>query len=106
MTNRASKPLGFWPVLALVVGNMVGSGIYLLPATLAPFGTNATLGWMATIAGAMCLAFIFARLAHAMPVAGGPYAFVNAAFGPVAGFATAWSYWTLLWAGTPRSRSP
>ncbi len=99
MTNRASKPLGFWPVLALVVGNMVGSGIYLLPATLAPFGTNATLGWMATIAGAMCLAFIFARLAHAMPVAGGPYAFVNAAFGPVAGFATAWSYWTLLWAG-------
>jgi APA family basic amino acid/polyamine antiporter len=98
-TDRAAKPLGFWPVLALVVGNMVGSGIYLLPATLAPLGANAMLGWIATIAGALCLAFVFARLGAAMPVAGGPYAFAQAAFGPAAGFATAWSYWTLIWAG-------
>ncbi len=103
-TDRAarapgSRPLGFWAVLALVVGNMVGSGIYLLPATLAPLGANAMFGWMATIAGALCLAFVFARLGAAMPVAGGPYAFAQAAFGPVAGFATAWSYWTLIWAG-------
>ena len=99
MADRTTAPLRFWPVLALVVGNMIGSGIYLLPATLAPLGANATWGWLATIGGAMCLAFVFARLGAALPVSGGPYAFVEAAFGRAAGFATAWSYWTLIWAG-------
>ncbi|MEG8038875.1 amino acid permease [Sphingomonas sp. LR60] len=91
--------LGFWGALALVMGNLIGSGIYLLPATLAPFGANATFGWVVTIAGAMALAFVFARLAAAVPQAGGPYAYADAAFGPAVGFATAWSYWTLIWAG-------
>lgn len=93
------RALGFWPTLALVVGNMIGSGIYLLPATLAPLGPNALIGWGATIAGAMTLAFVFARLAAKLPCAGGPYAFADAAFGPVVGFAVAWSYWILIWAG-------
>ncbi|WP_298668437.1 amino acid permease [uncultured Sphingomonas sp.] len=93
------RALGVWPALALVVGNMIGSGIYLLPATLAPLGTNALIGWGITIAGAMCLAFVFARLAGIVPAAGGPYAFANAAFGPAIGFAVAWSYWVLVWAG-------
>lgn len=93
------RALGFWPALALVVGNMIGSGIYLLPATLAPLGTNALIGWVATIAGAMTLAFVFARLAAKLPCAGGPYAFADAAFGPAVGFAVAWSYWILIWAG-------
>ena len=52
-----------------------------------------------TIAGAMCLAYVFARLAAVLPAAGGPYAFAQAAFGPAAGFAVAWSYWVLVWAG-------
>ncbi|WP_156456077.1 amino acid permease, partial [Sphingomonas sp. CCH9-E2] len=103
MADAAPPPprraLGFWPTLALVVGNMIGSGIYLLPATLAPLGTNALIGWGATIAGAMTLAFVFARLAAKLPCAGGPYAFADAAFGPVVGFAVAWSYWILIWAG-------
>ncbi|WEK44710.1 MAG: amino acid permease [Candidatus Sphingomonas colombiensis] len=93
------RALGIWAALALVVGNMIGSGIYLLPATLAPLGANALIGWGVTIAGAMCLAFVFARLAVAVPAAGGPYAFANAAFGPTIGFAVAWSYWVLVWAG-------
>lgn len=93
------RSLGFWPALALVVGNTIGSGIYLLPATLAPLGANALIGWGITIAGAMCLAFVFARLAAAVPAAGGPYAFADAAFGPTAGFFVAWSYWVLVWAG-------
>ena len=54
------RGLNFWMVLALCVGNMVGSGIYLLPATLAPLGTNQLLGWMVTIAGATALAATFA----------------------------------------------
>ncbi|WP_240699947.1 amino acid permease [Sphingomonas gei] len=102
MSAAASLPrriLGFWPALALVVGNMIGSGIYLLPATLAPLGANALIGWGVTILGAMALAFVFARLAAKLPCAGGPYAFADAAFGPVVGFAVAWSYWILVWAG-------
>ncbi len=93
------RGLGFWAVLALCVGNMIGSGIYLLPATLAPLGTNQLFGWLVTIGGATCLAVVFARLGARLPLAGGPYAYVQAAFGPFAGFAAAWSYWTLLWAG-------
>ncbi|WP_287459272.1 amino acid permease [Sphingomonas sp.] len=96
---QEKRALGVWAALALVVGNMIGSGIYLLPATLAPLGTNAMIGWVVTIAGAMCLAFVFARLAALIPAAGGPYAFANAAFGPATGFAVAWSYWVLVWAG-------
>lgn len=93
------RALGFWTALALVVGNLIGSGIYLLPATLAPLGPNALAGWGVTIAGGMCLAFVFARLAHKLPLPGGPYAYAQAAFGRLAGFAVAWSYWVMLWAG-------
>ena len=86
-------------VLALVVGNMIGSGVYLLPATLAPLGLNALFGWAATIVGALSLAWVFASLSAKIPKAGGPYAYVGAAFGPGAGFAVAWSYWVSVWTG-------
>ncbi len=99
MALNKPRGLNFWMVLALCVGNMIGSGIYLLPATLAPLGTNQLYGWMVTIGGATCLAAVFARMAAKLPMAGGPYAYAQAAFGPFAGFITAWSYWILLWAG-------
>ncbi|WP_408588301.1 amino acid permease [Novosphingobium sp.] len=94
-----TRRLGFLMTLALVVGNLIGSGIYLLPATLAPLGANQLIGWLVTIGGALCLALVFARLGGKLPLAGGPYAYAQAAFGPLAGFATAWSYWTMIWAG-------
>ncbi len=97
--NRA-RPLGFAAALALVVGNLIGSGIFLLPAALAPFGANALAGWCVSIAGGTCLAWVFARLGATLPLAGGPYAFARAAFGPAAGFAVAWSYWVMIWVGT------
>ncbi len=87
------RALGFWMCTALVVGNMIGSGVFLLPASLAPFGWNAVLGWIVTIAGALAIAFVFARLAQAFPRAGGPYAYTHAAFGAGPGFAVAWTYW-------------
>lgn len=93
------RRLGFWMTLALVVGNFIGSGIFLLPAQLAPYGWNAVFGWAATIAGALCLAFVFARLTRALPLAAGPYAFVEEAFGALPGFLVAWSYWIALWVG-------
>src|SRR5687768_10092346 len=85
--------LGLSMCIALVVGNMVGSGIFLLPASLAPLGWNAVYGWLASIGGTMCLAFVFARLARDMPGGCGPFTYADAAFGPAAGFLVAWSYW-------------
>ena len=78
---------------ALVVGNMIGSGVFLLPATLAPYGGISVLGWGVSAAGAACLALVFARLGGMLPRTGGPYAFVREGFGDFAGFLTAWSYW-------------
>ena len=91
------RVFGFWICLALVIGNMIGSGVFLLPQQLAPYGWNAILGWGVTIPGALCLAFVFASLARRFPRAGGPYAYTTEAFGPAPGFAVAWSYWISVW---------
>lgn len=93
------RALGFWLCLSLTVGCFIGSGIFLLPAQLAPFGWNAVIGWAITIGGALCLAFVFARLARAMPLSSGPYGFVEEAFGRLPAFAVAWSYWISTWVG-------
>ena len=91
------RQLGFWICLALVVGNMIGSGIFLLPANLAPYGLNAIWGWVITIGGALCLASVFAELAKAMPDAGGPYDYVERALGAPPAFFVMWSYWISTW---------
>ncbi len=95
----SARGLGFGALLALVVGNMIGSGIYLLPASLAPLGWNQMLGWLVSIVGALALGLVYARLGARLPVSGGPYAYADAAFGPVVGFTTAWSYWVMSWVG-------
>src|SRR4030095_935241 len=91
------RQLGFWMCLALVVGNMIGSGIFLLPANLAPYGMNAIWVWGTTIAGAMCLATVFAALAKAMPDAGGPYDYVARSLGAPPAFFVMWRYWISTW---------
>ncbi len=88
-----SRKLGTWMCTALVVGNMVGSGIFLLPASLAPYGSYSILGWLLTGAGSMLVALVFARLSRKLPSAGGPYAFTRRGFGDFAGFLIAWGYW-------------
>jgi basic amino acid/polyamine antiporter, APA family len=91
--------LGFWMCVALVVGNSIGSGVFLLPASLAPFGLNSVIAWGFTACGALLLAIVFAALSRAFPRAGGPYAYVNQAFGPFAAFIVAWGYWISIWVG-------
>lgn len=85
--------------LALVMGSMIGSGVFLLPASLAPLGWNSVFGWIVTISGTLCMAGVFAALSRGFPAAGGPYAYTRIAFGPVAAFAVAWAYWISLWVG-------
>ena len=96
MTDRQAPParaLGYWMCLALVMGNMIGSGVYLLPASLAPYGWNALFGWVLTIGGALCLAFVFGRLARELPRAGGAYGFVQVGFGRFPAFIVGLTYW-------------
>lgn len=94
-----SRPIGLWMALALVMGSMIGSGVFLLPASLAPLGWNSVFGWLITVAGALCVATVFAHLCRTLPKAGGPYAYTRAAFGDGTGFAIAWAYWISMWVG-------
>ncbi len=101
---EASRPqlkrsLGIWMATALVIGNMVGSGVFGLPASLASTGPISLLSWGFTGIGAMLLALVFANLGRAYPQTGGPYAYARRAFGDFAGFWTAWGYWIAAWAG-------
>jgi basic amino acid/polyamine antiporter, APA family len=97
---KLKRSMGLWMATALVVGNMIGSGIFLLPATLADTaGPISLFGWVFTGAGAILLALVFANLGRALPRTGGPYAYAKRAFGDFAGFWTAWGYWIAVWAG-------
>ncbi len=95
--GRGGAGLGLWVCTALVVGNMIGSGVFLLPSSLAPYGGISILGWLVSAGGAVCLALVFAWLGGAMPRLGGPYAYARAGFGDFGGFWVAWAYWISLW---------
>jgi basic amino acid/polyamine antiporter, APA family len=93
----SARPLGLWSAIALVSGNMIGSGVFLLPASLAPYGAISLIGWAITLGGALMLALTFSRLAARGAHAGGPYAYAREAFGDTTGFVIAWSYWISIW---------
>ena len=97
--NKSKKQIGLWIASSLVVGNMIGSGIFLLPTSLAPFGGVSILGWLATTFGALMTALVFVRLSRKYPKQGGPYRYAYDNFGPLAGFCVAWSYWVSIWCG-------
>jgi APA family basic amino acid/polyamine antiporter len=96
---NASAKLGTPSATALVVGNMIGSGIFLLPASLAAFGGVSILAWVFTAIGSFLLAMVFANLGRAYPRTGGPYEYTRRAFGDFVGFQTAWGYWIAAWVG-------
>lgn len=83
------------PVLATIVvaGNMIGSGIFLLPATLAGVGSVTVIGWVIASLGALALAVLFGRLAQRKPMAGGPASYAFDAFGPFVGMQASLWYW-------------
>lgn len=95
--ERPSQKLGLLMCIALVMGNMIGSGVFLLPAALAPLGWNAVIGWGVTIGGTLCLALVLARLARLLPGGTGPFTYAAEAFGPGVGFIVAWSFWISCW---------
>jgi APA family basic amino acid/polyamine antiporter len=92
------KSLGFLTVVSLVISSQVGSGIFIFPADLAPFGTLGLLGWPIAVAGAIALALVFSELSSKIVKNGGPHVYIREAFGEKAGFFCAWIYWIISWA--------
>lgn len=99
MTSPQPK-IGFWTLLALVMGNMIGAGVFSLPASLARYGSISLLGWGFTAMGALLLALVFSKLSKRMPRVGGPYAYCKEGLGDFMGFQVAWNYWVSMWVGS------
>ena len=99
MTTPVSnqRKIGFWTCTALVVGNVISMGIFLLPASLAPYGFNALIGWTVTLLGCLALARVFSYLAHALPDADGPYGYIRRTLGELPAYMALWAYWVSLW---------
>lgn len=99
--NNLKKDLGILIATALVTGNMMGSGIFMMPATLAmTSGPAATMiAWVITAIGSIFLALSFANLGSRIPKTGGPYEYSKIAFGDFSGFMNAWLYWNGSWIG-------
>ena len=100
MSDSKGSPaqIGFWKTTSLVAGNMIASGIFMLPVSLAVFGSVSLLGWIVSGAGAIVLAIVYARLGQLYPGAtGGPYIYTKNGLGEFAGFLVAWSYWISIW---------
>ncbi|MCC7001767.1 MAG: amino acid permease [Gemmatimonadaceae bacterium] len=91
------KRFGFWTATALVVGNIVGAGIFMQPASLAPYGWNAVTAWVISLLGALSLAGIFARLAASYPEAGGAHGFMEMGVGSGLAFVGSWGYVVSIW---------
>ena len=93
--------VGVLGAAALVAGSMVGSGIYLLPATLAGIGSISVLGWLAAGLAAAAIALVFVQLAPLAPEARSLPAYVQAGLGRVFGVQSALIYWVGVWFGLP-----
>ena len=92
------KPImGFWRTWGLSIGMMVGSGVFMLPTVLAPYGKYALYSWLVTGGGTIAMALSLAYMARRVTKSGGPYAYTRAGFGDFAGFLTAWGYWISVW---------
>jgi APA family basic amino acid/polyamine antiporter len=95
--STGPRVLGQWMLIALVIGNIIGSGVFVLPAALAPYGAASLPGWGLSLGGALMLALIYAWLAQIVPNHGGAYAYARRAFGDIVGFVVGWSYWVCVW---------
>jgi basic amino acid/polyamine antiporter, APA family len=94
-----SKGFGLPAAIALIMGSIIGVGIFNLPTSLAPYGPITIVSMALTTVGALLLALLFGALSRRLPADGGPYAYARVAFGNPLGFMNAWSYWITAWAG-------
>src|SRR5882757_3425202 len=92
--GSGNRKLGLWASTALVVGNMIGAGVFLMPAATASFGSISLFGWIFSAIGSFFLAKVFSNLSKLLPGAtGGPYAYTRAGLGDFAAFLVGWGYY-------------
>jgi APA family basic amino acid/polyamine antiporter len=89
----AHKEIGFWRGWSIAVGCAIGSGVFMMPTLLAPYGMLGLAGWLIAGGGTLLVALSLSRLVRRIPKIGGPYAYVQAGLGSFAGFLIAWTYW-------------
>lgn len=99
LTEAQQGGFGLPVAMALIVGSIIGVGVFNLPSSLASYGPISLASMALTTVGALALAMLFASLSRRLPASGGPYAYARTAFGNATGFTNAWSYWITAWAG-------
>ena len=101
-SEKRSGTLGLLPLVALVVGSMIGGGVFSLPQNMAKGASPGAviIGWLITGIGMLALAFVYQALSTRKPALdAGPYAYARAGFGDFVGFNSAWGYWLSAWLG-------
>lgn len=101
-TKESAKKVRLAGLTALVIGSMVGSGVFSLPQNMAAGAgpLAVAIGWAITAVGMLALVFVYQSLALRKPeLDAGPYAYAKAGFGPFIGFNSAWGYWLSAWIG-------
>jgi len=93
LTATSGNEIGFWRGWSIAVGCAIGSGVFMMPTLLAPYGMLGLAGWLTAGAGSLLIVLSLSRLARRIPKLGGPYAYVRAGLGDFAGFLIAWTYW-------------
>lgn len=97
--KSTENKIGVLTLTGIVIGNTIGSGVFLIPSALARLGSLSLVSWFLTGLGALIIALVFARMSSLLPKTGGPYAYVRAGLGEAMGFQTALTYWVYAWAG-------
>jgi len=92
-SNDSEKKIGFWRGWSIAVGCAIGSGVFMMPTLLAPYGMLGMAGWLIAGGGTLLVALSLSRLVRRIPKIGGPYAYVHEGLGHFAGFLIAWTYW-------------
>jgi len=96
--TKQNQKIGLLAATSLVVGNIIGAGIFVLPASLGKFGSISIVGWLFTATGALILAKIFSNFSKKLKgKSGGPYIYSKVVFGDFIGFLVAWGYWISCW---------
>jgi basic amino acid/polyamine antiporter, APA family len=98
--QQKARALGLTSATGLVIGSIIGTGVFAMPAVLAGAGTSSLLTLGVIALGATLLAIMFGQLTRRIPNAdGGLYAYARHEFGDFAGYLTGWCYWIQAWAG-------
>ena len=93
MSSKQNRVIGFWRGWSIAVGCAIGSGIFMMPTLLAPYGMLGLGGWLIAGGGSILVALTMAKLVKRIPRTGGPYVYVNEGLGSFPGFIIAWTYW-------------